>query len=357
MFTRSITLSAATLGFWLGGANPAQAAPPLRGYNADPTQTSISGVSSGGDMAVQFHVAHSSLVRGVGVIAASPYDCAQNSPTMATQNCLTPGPATPLPPTARLVSITNSLAASGAIDDPARLRATRVWLFSGRKDNRVYPVVMDALKDYYRTYIDDNNIGYKNDLDAGHAMITEDYGNKFCANSESPYINDCDYDGAGTILSWIYGSETPLKPHSNQLTGTFIEFDQNPFLPNGNAYSHSMGDSGYAYIPKACESTACRVHVALHGCRQSVGYVGDAFYRHAGYNRWADSNGIIVLYPQTIPRDGWGWPGWRFWTANYVVNPLGCWDWWGYDSSDYHTKNGPQIKAIKGMLDRLAEQR
>lgn len=357
MNTTQLTKGIAALSIWLAWTNPGQAAPSLPGYNADLTQTSISGVSSGGDMAVQFHIAHASSVRGVGVFAASPYDCAQNSLTTATQNCLTPNTTTPLPLTERLVSITNSLAQSGAIDDPAQLRNTRVWLFSGSEDKRVYPAVMDALQAYYRTYVDTKNIHYKNDLPAGHAMITADYGNTVCASSDSPYINDCDYDGAGELLNWIHSSETLFKLPSSELTGTIVEFDQNEFLPDGNAYAHSLRDTGYAYIPKSCESSACRVHIALHGCRQSAGYVGDAFYRHAGYNRWADTNGIIVLYPQTIPRDGWSWPGWYFWNINYVANPLGCWDWWGYDSDDYHTKNGPQIRAIKSMVERLGEKR
>ncbi len=38
-----------------------------------------SGISAGGYMAVQLHVAHSALVNGVGVVAAGPYYCAENS--------------------------------------------------------------------------------------------------------------------------------------------------------------------------------------------------------------------------------------------------------------------------------------
>ena len=40
--------------------------PPLVAYGIDIQQTSVSGVSSGGAMAVQMHVAHSSKMRGVG---------------------------------------------------------------------------------------------------------------------------------------------------------------------------------------------------------------------------------------------------------------------------------------------------
>src|SRR6476646_7330373 len=64
--------------------SPVLAAPPLPSYGVDITQTSVSGVSSGGAMAVQMHVAHSSIMRGVGVIAGVTYDCADSGLTSVT---------------------------------------------------------------------------------------------------------------------------------------------------------------------------------------------------------------------------------------------------------------------------------
>jgi len=106
-----------------------------------------------------------------------------------------------------------------------------------------------------------------------------------------------------------------------------------------------MADEGYAYVPRACDSQPCRVHVAFHGCRQNAQAVGERFVRDAGYNRWADSNRLIVLYPQTIAR--WWW----------VYNPRGCWDWWGYTGAGYATKEAPQMRAVLGMIERLAAAR
>ena len=56
----------------------------------------------------------------------------------------------------------------------------------------------------------------------------------------------------------------------------------------------------------------CPLHVAFHGCLQSLGKINTTFVEHAGYNAWAEANGIVVLYPQA--------------TAN-ALNPKGCWDW------------------------------
>ncbi|HYF42945.1 MAG TPA: hypothetical protein VEA35_10940, partial [Ramlibacter sp.] len=51
----------------------AHAAVPLPKLNVDRSQTTVSGLSSGGFMATQLGYAHSSLFKGVGVFAAGPY--------------------------------------------------------------------------------------------------------------------------------------------------------------------------------------------------------------------------------------------------------------------------------------------
>lgn len=55
------------------------AAEPLGAYNVDPDSVSVSGISSGGAMAVQLGVAYSSIFKtGFGVFAGLPFDCARN---------------------------------------------------------------------------------------------------------------------------------------------------------------------------------------------------------------------------------------------------------------------------------------
>jgi hypothetical protein len=300
-------------------------------------------------MAVQLQVAYSASIKGSGVIAGGPYDCAEGDVSRAIHNCMQPDSWNPLPRLKRLTSITRALERSGAIDPTSNLRSARVWLFSGKDDPIVKQPVMDLLERYYQVYVPPEQIQYVKNIEAGHAMITESYGNA-CAVTAVPFIDDCDYDAAGALLAHIYGK---LNPPAAALTGSLIEFDQSEFL-GGDAFAHSLSETGVAYLPKSCQSHRCRVHVALHGCQQNQALIGDQFYDHAGYNRWADTNDIIVLYPQTIARFGWGWP---FVTPNFVLNPNACWDWWGYDSRDYYNKSGPQLMAIKGMLDRLGEKR
>ena len=67
---------------------PAVAAPPpLSAYNADIAQTSISGISSGAYMAVQFATAWSSIVKGVGAIAGGPFGCSEGTASEALSTC------------------------------------------------------------------------------------------------------------------------------------------------------------------------------------------------------------------------------------------------------------------------------
>lgn len=322
------------------------AADRLPGFDADLSATSVSGISSGGYMAVQFHIAHSAIVIGAGVLAAGPYHCAQGSIWTARNNCMKPDASTPLPPVSLLKRDTDTLARSGRIDPIANLGRARVWLFTGKRDETVDASVVQALERYYREYVPAAAIAYVNDVDAGHAMVTTDYGGS-CALTASPFINDCHFDAAGKLLEHIYGQ---LQPASVQETGRVVAFTQSEFA--GKPYAVSLADTGYVYVPSACETARCRVHVAFHGCQQSVEAIGEKFVRHAGYNRWTDTNAIIVLYPQTITRYGFGG-----WPLTFVYNPNGCWDWWGYTNVDYHTRNGAQVRAVKAMLDRLAQPR
>jgi poly(3-hydroxybutyrate) depolymerase len=342
---RSILFALALL---LAAGAPAQDRLPALG--AAPRELTVSGISSGGYMAVQFHVAHSRSVRGAGVLAAGPYYCAQNSVTTAYYNCMTPGAWTPLPSVESLKAQAEAFARAGSIDPPAVLAGARVWLFSGTNDRTVDASVVEAAGRFYASFGPaPGAIALVRDRPAGHGMVTEQKGVD-CPLTEPPFILDCDFDAAGELLRHLLG---PLEPPADRESGRIVRFDQREHA-GGDAYSISMADSGFAYVPRACDAGGCRVHVVFHGCRQSVEAIGERFVREAGYNRWADTNRLIVLYPQTISRNGWGVSGWRW---SFVFNPRGCWDWWGYSGAQYATKLGPQMRAVTAMVDRLAAAR
>jgi poly(3-hydroxybutyrate) depolymerase len=311
----------------------AHAADPLPALDAE-KQYTVSGVSSGGYMAVQVHVAHSRVVKGAGAIAGGPYYCAQGSFWTAYYNCMAPGWFAPLPSTQSLIAETGRLAKSGRIDATPNLSSSRVWLFSGTADETVTRPVVDGLRAFYEHF--EAQVELVGDKPAGHGMVTVTSDTE-CPVTRPPYIVDCDYDAAGELLQHLLGR---LEP-GNAVPRNLHAFDQAPF----GGHDISMAGQGYVYVPQACETQHCRVHVAFHGCRQTVDDIEERFGREAGYNRWAEANRLVVLYPQAIKRY-WG-----------TYNPRGCWDWWGYTGAQYATKDGAQIRAVRAMLERLSAPR
>lgn len=339
-------------------AAPAQ---PLPKLNVDIKQTSISGISSGGFMSVQFQVAHSSIVKGAGIVAGGPFYCSQDDVLKATTACSCTGePLLPCQVSATsaqipaLISATRDMFGGELIDDPANLAGQRVLTISGSKDPLVPPQIATQLSAFYAALgLAPQNLSPIVLADAGHTMPTPAFGGA-CNLTEEPYIGKCGFDSAREILSWIYG---PLVPRSGKKAkGKFIEFDQSPFVPKDTPLSFpwrsGLDSTGWVYVPNSCaKGAACRVHVALHGCKQGQSYLplkppagglyyGTTFVKNTGYDRWADNNRLIVLFPQATSIPG--------------ANPNGCWDWWGYTGSDYANQKGVQIRALRAMVDQLA---
>jgi len=299
--------------------------PVLPKLKIDPAQTSVSGISSGGYMAAQLHVAYSSrFPLGMAGIASGPYDCAEANVMNAIGRCLGNADI----PVDALVALTQKRAKEGLIDPVENLAKARVYVFNGSKDTVVKPTAGQALAKYYTAIAPTATIAQKTDVPAEHAFITDGPGAE-CAAKAVPWLNNCGFDLAGAVLTHLYGK---LEPRMDKATGTLHEIAQaDDKLP-------SLDGKAWVYVPKTCaEGAACRLHVALHGCRHNVLTVNESFVRDAGYNRWADSNRLVVLYPQT---------------GKAAVNA--CWDWWGYSSPDYATKKSPQMQAILGMMDRLS---
>jgi len=330
------------------------------------TRVTVSGLSSGGFFAHQFHVAHSGLVKGAGIVAGGPYACAEQAPfwlrfypnpqlTFALMVCSHiwrakyPAlafwlPAAPDPNTS--AAMIRDAAAHATIDPPAHLAEARVWLFAGGKDAVVPPASVSALKRVYELMgVAAANISLVEEARANHGLPIEEFagaGNApACAALAPPFLIDCDYDAAKLLLAHLYPDGFQAAPAVAE-RGHLIRFDQTEFAGAAEPPS-GMHREGYLHVPADCANGAagdarCRLHVAFHGCQQSVERIHDAFYRHGGFNRWADANAIVVLYPQI---------------AAQPVNPEGCWDWWGYSGPDYYQRTGRQIRAVKAMLDRL----
>ncbi|MGE5385366.1 MAG: hypothetical protein ACM3SV_05685 [Betaproteobacteria bacterium] len=330
------TFAAVSLAF----ATSLATAATLPKLNIDPAEISVSGLSSGGYMAVQYHAVYSASTKGAGIIAAGPYHCAGDGDSIAAivQNVTNCTRGTP--DAAASVAKLKANADAGLVDAVDHLGKSRVYLFIGTRDSFVSPPVMESLANYYKALVPAERIKYLHDKEAEHAFLTDNPAHATCTAGGLPAVNNCGYDQAGDILQWIYdGKLNPRK--TTALAGKIVDFEQKAF---GTGQQLGLEDTGYAYIPAECASgERCKLHVVFHGCGQSANTVFDNVYGNngAGYNRWADSNRMVILYPQV--------------GVSYTnpPNPFGCWDWWGYSGPGWDTKQGKQLGAVRAMVEHL----
>ena len=292
-------------------------------------------------MAVQYAVAFSSRVMGVASIAGGPYNCA-NAEFGNTTACMTGNPSAALS-----WQTAQELADLNQLDPLAGISKQRVYIFHGTRDITVKAPAAQATREFFK---DAGVTAMKvvSNIPAGHAFVSASFGNP-CDKTEPPYIVRCSagghtYDQPKELLQWIYG---PLKKPANSPSSNARPFDQREFA----SAATSLDSIGFVYIPTSCEATGagCKVHVVFHGCFQGAESVGPDVYKSAGFNRWADTNGIIVLYPQIKI------------SQLSPFNPDGCWDWWGgppialYTGPTFMVRSGVQLSIVKAMVDRLTQ--
>lgn len=323
---------------------PVQAAVvALPALNIDKSQTTVSGLSSGGFMANQLGYAYSSTFKGVGVFAGGPYMCAGHSNYTA---CMYNASITSAMLNTMQADLNNW---SGTANDAlANVASQKVFMFVGTSDYTVGPNPMNAVQTQYTNNgVSAANLSYVQRSGTAHVFPTDfdATGNNACSSSTSPYISNCGYDGAKAALTRFYGT---LNARNNApAAANYIEFDQTPFT----AGNPGMAASGWAYVPADCAGGAsCRLHVALHGCQQNAATIGDKFVKNTGYSRWADTNSIVVLFPQTKVDN----TSRQTSASGSLANPNGCWDWIGWYGSNFAQKAGTQMAALKAMVDQVS---
>jgi len=317
--------------FGITGGSLAQA------YHIDPTQISVSGLSAGAYMAEQMQVADSDIFSGLGVFAGGIYNCSHGDLNQALLGCSS---AQFSPPNFHDTMIfTYELEKQHLIAPLSNLQHSKIYIYRGKKD----PIISAALTEqnihFFETVsVPADQILYAYQIDGGHGLPTLDFGNECFAGDESPYLNHCQYDGAGEMLQHLYG---PLKPKTKAVANHLFSIPQR-LTSIDQLHAISMAEKADVYVPSSCElGQTCRLHVAFHGCLQTTDDIQDQFYTHAGYNEWAEANNIIVLYPQAEKNI-------------FLNNPKGCWDWWGYTGPEFETRQGAQIQVVMNLIKKLS---
>lgn len=324
---RGSIISAAALAALAITGTQAATVPPLQLGDA----VTLSGISSGAYMASQYHLSFSNEVKGVGLIAGGPWGCALGDLSVALAHCMAKPDAKPDLTKARQAM--DAAVALGKLPPLTALRNTPVYVLHGRLDQTVGAVVSDALVSQYQEL--GAKVTYDNNRPFAHHFPTLATGTA-CDTSESPFLGNCQFDAAGALLKTLFPA---LKPAVQQASGTLLEIDQQAL---GGETASSLADKGFLYVPTQCAAgQACQLHIAFHGCKQYAEAIGDVFAKGTGLNAYADSNDLVVLYPQTKK------------SMLSPFNPNGCWDWWGYTGPDYGNSQGPQIKAVHRIAQAL----
>jgi poly(3-hydroxybutyrate) depolymerase len=296
-------------------------------------------------MAIQLHVAYSSLIKGVGAIAAPPYYCAQGGLTGAMMCMFSPL----IVNLEALVAKAKSYESSGLIDPLSGLKDGKAYIFSGTKDTVVAPGTVQKSILFYERFTDKSNIKTVMNIPAQHSWITDNQRDSSCGYLGNPYINNCQLDASGEILKLTLFDVQKIdpKPRIAAKKENLFRFDQSRY----GSTATGLYSWGNIYIPTACQvkrganTTECFLHFSFHGCEQNFDYIGERFSFGSGLNEWAEANNIVVVYPQATK-------------ISLLDNPKACWDWWGYaNDADYANKNGVQMKAVRQMIATLTNEK
>ena len=293
-------------------------------------------------MSSQMLISSSTLVHGAGLIAGGPYSCAEGMLGQAFQCINHPETIN----VERLVDLTKDLAKQKKIDPLENLKNSYVFILNGTKDQIVYPEAGPRTVSYLQNFMPLTNMKTEFSLAAGHSMPTVDRGNG-CASEEAPWVNNCGYDGVQNTLEFLL--HRPLVA-GQQDPSHLYQID----LSNQVESNSQINTTGLIYIPQSCRrsvstaqtasskpqqaSVVCDLHVVFHGCRQTLDEAGLDFIQLAGYNNWAEKNHVVIFYPNILKS---------------LMNPKGCWDWWGYADANYNNKMGSQIRSVTKIIKTL----
>lgn len=370
---------------------------------------SVSGVSSGAYMAQQLHVAYSDLFMGMGSVAGGPYFCAENMPPSdidtIKKRCMM-GLGADLTATT-YINKAKAAETAGEIAPLANLKNAKVFIFNSQNDQVIAPLLGNTSRLFYNAFVDSSSDikawsyipsfgpfypvahgmpntksmfdGFENFADSATPCAPSNsqtyswFPNQFLRGND-PWMYHCNfgflpgYNLAKDILWHIYGEMQQTKPAKAENIYSFAQlgFVSDPAITtNQQLNEHGIGSTGYAYIPDACKSGAieCKTHVALHGCQQFPewkfkGKIGSQygaqevpfdslFYKNI-YNDLAESNDIVMLYPQAH----------NIGSADADPNPYGCWGFWALtddETQTYYTREGREMKMIANMVQALKD--
>ena len=194
-----------------------------------------------------------------------------------------------------------------------------------------------------------------------------------------PPLNSCGLDLSGDVLRWTYGHDN-VKPRTKAVVpGHLRQVNQSALLPAGwTTKRAALDDVGWVYEPAQCggggkdggkggengekggeegatatvgtsgtasnafaPASPCRYHVHYHPCGGNWRFLSTSYMLESGLAAYAESNNIVVIFPQASTAGPQG---------------SGCWDWSGAADPMFDTRKGVQIGLALSMIGLVEKQ-
>ena len=318
---------------WMAGPALAQPA-KLSGYNADIRESSVSGISSGG--------VHGGSVRHRLVFGDQGRRRGRRRTVLVRQGrrqrylqrllvCRSDRDRVVHVRAACATSTAffekaDAKSAAGDIDSLQFVRRQKIYVFHGYNDAVLARSVTDAAADFYRHYLGEANRGnlfYQTTIGAGHSLVVAQdqprrRSQRLQGQRRSVYRPVRLRSGRNHPAAHLRCVECaePRAVDRNDQAVRSVGLCQAGQCQVRSAWTRPVTCSFPRRASKA--RRAASTSPCMAASRTSA-KSGSASSTHTGYNAWADSNRLIVLYPQTA--------------GEFVLrrfNPQACWDWWSY---------------------------
>ncbi|ODN01191.1 hypothetical protein Ocin01_05490, partial [Orchesella cincta] len=306
----------------------------------------LSGYSAGGAMAQMLQISYSSLFSGIAVFSHSYYRCGPANGDIDDYDryCTTlfNFTASQMWDPKMVHQDIQEYFNKSLIEDPKNLMGKRLYVYTGLRNVLFTPRTSLNILAVYEPYIGSLDNILTRVQDATQLLPSNTYGAPCTQNTEEThFIGNCGFSGVTEAMNFLLFDNYDRKEAFttfNVSRGNVSEFNQTEFTKD--LADHNMDEIGYYYIPQQCKQAdkQCYLHFYFHGCFVGREFNGPAHIENSGLLELAERKGIIMIFPQA---------------KSSPKNPIGCWDTFGVAGKYYATQQGPQVSALKRMLDKI----
>jgi hypothetical protein len=224
-----------------------------------------------------------------------------------------------------LIAYTQTQSTSGTIDPLTHLADKKIFLYRGESDTTYNKGTVNTTANFFTSLMPHANILFHTTTDSPHLM--PGINPYLCWWEEWGGPDNCTFDGAKAVLSWVHGDAALAGGRDNDteaLAAMLQPFDQTKYFPS-NGFSGYLADEGKIFIPKSCVAVGsasgsagragnagsagvvgggeegviqCKLHFFFHGCDVTDSY--DVFTNYTGLVSFAHHNHLPSNQPHRL---------------------------------------------------------